>query len=97
MIRPFRVLIAAVAAAVAFAVMTASPAQANESDYLAALQPKFAFLSSQQLLDEGYKVCQATRGGMIAPDAVKMVYNDLSVSMAVADDIVATAVVDLGC
>jgi hypothetical protein len=97
MIRPLRVLTAAVAAAVAFAVMTASPAQADESAYLAALQPKFTFLSPQQLLDEGYKVCRATRGGMIGPDAVNMVYKDLAVSMAVAGDIVATAVVDLGC
>jgi|GEM_PF-2010530 len=97
MIRPVRVLTAAIAAAVAFEVMTASPAQANESDYLAALQPRFTFLSSQQLLAEGYKVCRATRGGMIAPDAVSMVYKDLSVSMAVANDIVSTAVVDLGC
>jgi hypothetical protein len=97
MIRPLRVLTVAVAAAVAFAVMAASPAQASESDYLAAVQPKFTFLSTQQLLDEGYKVCRATRGGMIAPDAVRMVYKDLAVSMAVADDIVAAAVVDLGC
>ena len=97
MIRRFRVLTCAVAAAVAFGGMTASPAQANESDYLAALQPRFTFLSPQQLLAEGYKVCRATRSGMIAPDAVSMVYKDLAVSVAVADDIVSTAVVDLSC
>jgi hypothetical protein len=97
MIRLFRVPTAAVAAAVAFALMTASPAQADESAYLAALQPKYTYLNAHQLLDEGHKVCRAIANGMISPDAVSMVYKDMSVSMAVADDIVATAAVDLGC
>jgi hypothetical protein len=101
MVHSLRVLIAVVATAPAFAVMAAQPpAQASESDYLAAVQPRFSFLSAQQLLAEGHKVCAAighTGNGMIAPDAVTMVYNDLQVSMAVAGDLVAAAIVDLPC
>jgi hypothetical protein len=99
-IRPLRVLVGLVASAVACAVMAASPAQATESEYLQALQPKFTFLSAQQLLDEGHKVCRVighNGNGMTAPDTVIMVSNDLAVSMEVADEIVATAVVDLPC
>ena len=98
MICPFRVV--TVAAAAAFAVMTASPAQANESDYLQVLQPKYTFLSAQQLLDEGHKVCQVvghSGNGMISPDTVNMVVKDLMVSTAVANDLVAVAIVDLPC
>jgi len=97
MIRPFRVLTAAVAAGVAFALMTASPAQADENAYLQTLQTKYTFLNAQQLLDEGHKVCRAMGNGVASPDAVNMVYKDMSVSMAVADDIVAAAAEDLGC
>jgi hypothetical protein len=101
MVQRLRVLIAVVITALAFTVMAAEPpAQASESDYLAVVQPRFSFLSAQQLLAEGRKVCAAighTGNGMIAPDAVKMVYNDLQVSMAVAGDLVAAAVVYLPC
>jgi hypothetical protein len=97
MTRPFRVLTAAVAAAVAFALMTASPAQADENAFVKTLQTKYTYLSAQQLLDEGHKVCGAMGNGMAAPDAVSMVYKDMSVSMAVADDIVAAAADNLGC
>lgn len=97
MTRPFRVLTAAVAAAVAFALMTASPARADENTYLQTLRTKYVFLDPQQLLDEGHKVCRDLGNGMAAPDAVNIVYKDMSVSMAVADDIVATAADDLGC
>jgi hypothetical protein len=92
--------IALVGTALALAMAAESPAQASESDYLAAVQPRFSFLSAQQLLAEGHKVCQAVGhngNGMIAPDAVNMVVKDLSVSVAVADDIVAAAIVDLPC
>jgi hypothetical protein len=88
-----RVLIAVVAAALAFAV----PAAADEGDYLRMLQVRWTFLSTQQLLSEGSKVCKATRSGMTSADAVNMVQRDLAVSVPVAVDIVGAAVVDLGC
>lgn len=97
MVHTFRALIAVVAAALASMVMAAAPAAADEGEYLRQLQPKYVFLSSQQLLDEGHKVCNAIHGGMISPDAANMVQKDLAVSVAVAVDIVGTAGVQLGC
>ena len=97
MIKAFRVLIAGVASVSAFAVMAAAPAQADEATYLQRLAPKYTYLSPQQLLDEGYRVCQAERSGIPSPDSVKMVYEDLAVSMTAAVDIVMAAAVELGC
>ena len=42
-------------------------------------------------------MCQAERSGIASPDAVKMVYEDLAVSMTAAVDIVMAATVELGC
>ena len=92
-----RVVVTGAASALAFAVTAAAPAVASESEYLRALQPKYVFLTAQQLLDEGYKVCNAIHGGMISPDAANMVQKDLSVSLAAAVDIVGAAAVQLGC
>jgi hypothetical protein len=97
MAKVFRVLITGVVSASAFAVMAAAPAQADEATYLHRLQPTYTSLSPQQLLAEGYRVCKAERGGMNSPDAVKMVFNDLDVSVAAAADIVPAAVVELRC
>ena len=95
----FRVLAAVGAAMLAFA----APAAADESEYLGVVQPKFgAFLTTQQLLSEGNRVCAASKNGTIAPDLVTMVQNDLrvdgqKVAVGVAADIVAAAVVHYGC
>ncbi len=77
--------------------MVAAPAQADEATYLEHLAPKYTFLSSQQSLDEGHRVCDAERSGIASPENVKRVYEDLAVSMTAALDIVMAAVVDLGC
>ena len=97
MIKAFRVMIAGVASVSAFAVMAAAPAQADDATYLQRLMPRYAYLNPQQLLAEGYSVCDAERSGITSSDAVNMVYKDLTVSMATATDIVSAAVVDLGC
>jgi hypothetical protein len=97
MVRTLRVLIAVVSSALAFAVMVAAPAAADESEYLRLLQPKYVYLSSQQLLDAGRKVCDAANGGMLSADAANMLQKDLQVSLATAVDIVGTAKVQLGC
>src|ERR1700738_2613161 len=96
MVHIFRVLIAVVATVLASAVAAAAPAAADESEYLRLLQPKYVFLSSQQLLNEGHKVCDAIHRGMISPDAANMVQKDLAVSLATAVDIVGAAGVQLG-
>ena len=97
MVHILRVLIAVVATVLASAVAAAAPAAADESEYLRLLQPKYVFLSSQQLLDEGHKVCDAIHRGMISPDAANMVQKDLAVSLATGVDIVGAAGVQLGC
>ncbi len=91
-VKACRVLIAGVASVSAFAVMAAAPAQADAATYLQRLQTNYIYLNPQQWLAEGYRVCQAERSGLNSWDAVSMVYNDLAVSMTVADDIVTDAV-----
>ena len=97
MVHALRVPIALVATGVGFAVAAAAPAAADESSYLKQLQPKYVFLSAQQLLDEGHKVCDAIHGGMTSPDAANMVQKDLAVSLAAGVDIVGAAATQLGC
>ena len=74
----------------------ASPASASETDY-PRLKDRLTFLTTQQLLSEGYRVCGAVHNGMISPDAVNMVSKDLAVSVDAALDIVSAAVGELGC
>jgi len=85
-----------VALAAGIAVGTAAPAAASESDYLR-LKDRLTFLTTQQLLSEGYRVCGAIDNGMISPDAVTMVSKDLAVSVDAALDIVSATVGELGC
>jgi hypothetical protein len=91
-----RSLSAALLVGAAAALAVAAPASADEASYLK-LQDKFAFLTAEQLLSAGHKVCQATRSGMVAPDIVNMVKRDLNAGTAPATDIVAGAIVELDC
>ena len=87
------VLVLAAAASVALA----APAAADQEEFVRPLATKYAFLSDQQLLSEGAKVCSALNSGMTAADAAIMVRNDLGISVSAAGDIVSAAVVDLDC
>jgi hypothetical protein len=86
-------LMAVAATMLAFAL----PAAADEDDYLRMLQDRLTFLTTQELLSAGHKVCHATSSGMASSDAVNMVSKDLGVSVPVAVEIVSAAVVELGC
>jgi hypothetical protein len=97
MFRPLRILAAVTATALASAVITAAPAAANENEYLRQLQPKYPFLTREQLLTEAQRVCDATAQGMSSPDISNMVVKDLSSSLAAAIDITSTAIVQYGC
>jgi hypothetical protein len=88
-----RVLIGVAAMSLAFA----SPAAADSGDYLHALQPTYTSVTTQQLLSEGAKACNAIRSGMNSTQTVLMVQKDLGVSVPAAGDIVSAAVVHLGC
>ncbi|KUH86508.1 hypothetical protein AU186_06485 [Mycobacterium sp. GA-1999] len=85
-----------VAAAVT-AVVVAAPAAADQSEFIRKLQEQYVFLTAEQLIAAGDKVCAATASGVPASDAVMMVRNDLGVSVPAAGDIVSLAVVELGC
>ena len=75
----------------------AAPAAADESEYLHQVQPSYMYLSPQELLSEGTKVCQVAQTALPAPNIVGMVQRDLKVSVTTAGDIVAAAVVQLDC
>jgi hypothetical protein len=95
MVHGLRIPIVVVAIASASAVMPA--AHADEGEYLKALQPKYVYLSPQQLLSEGYRACQAAKRGTPSTDTMNIVQNDLAVSVAAAYDIVTTAATRLDC
>ena len=69
-----------VSALVAAAVLSAPSVVADENEYLNKLQDRYAFLTPQQLLAEGQRVCAAERSGVLSPDKTAMVMNDLTVA-----------------
>ncbi|ULE34662.1 DUF732 domain-containing protein [Mycobacterium sp. IDR2000157661] len=87
----------AAAALAASALATASPATAQDADYLWLLQDRYRFLTPEQLLSEGYKVCAVIEQGVGSRYAAEMVQQDLGVSPGGAMDIVSAATVELGC
>ena len=86
-----RVLIAVAVAGIALA----APAAADQEEFVRPLAIRYVFLSEQQLLSEGAKVCSSIGGGMNAADAAIMVRNDLGTSVSAAGEIVSAAVVRL--
>ncbi|KQY03083.1 hypothetical protein ASD37_26545 [Mycobacterium sp. Root135] len=88
-------LVAVLAAGVAIGV--APPAAAEESAYLNQLSPRLTFLSSEQLLTEGYKVCRYVSVGRPTADAIPMVMDDLQTSVSPALDIISAAIQQLDC
>ncbi|MDT5336256.1 MAG: hypothetical protein QOD90_1761 [Mycobacterium sp.] len=87
----------AVTLAVGIALGAAPPAVADESTYLNQLGPRLAFLTTDQLLTEGYKVCRYLSVGRPSPDAIPVVMKDLQVTVAAAVDITAGAIEQLDC
>ncbi|MCT7661782.1 DUF732 domain-containing protein [Mycobacterium deserti] len=73
----------------------AASAAADEGDYLRVVLSRFVFLNAEQSLAQGNKICDVTRGGVPASDAVIMTSKDLQVSVPAAYDIVNAAVVHL--
>jgi hypothetical protein len=100
MLSRLRVLIAVVATPLAFALISAPSAQADEESFVKLLRMKYVYLTPEQLLTEGYRVCQAARSGIDSSESTFTVYKNLApygASMAVASDIVGKAVSELGC
>jgi hypothetical protein len=89
-----------VVAMAGISVAVAAPASADDSDYLNSLQNDTYLVSTystQALLNEGHKVCEAVSGGGQEIDAIEMVEHDLSVLHGAARDIYSAATDNLGC
>jgi hypothetical protein len=95
MTRTLRAAVAVVAPVLALSLTTAAPAQASAESYLKPLMARFVFLSPQQLLTAGYKVCQAEKNGTNSADASNMLQKDLGLSVAASVEIVSAAVINL--
>ena len=87
----------AVTLAIGVSIGVAPTAAADETEYVNQLQPRLAFLTTSQLLTEGYKVCRYVSVGRPTGDAIPMVVKDLQVSVAAAYAIVPAAVEQLDC
>jgi hypothetical protein len=90
-VEPVIRIIGVVGALVGAAVLSAPTAAADEEAYLAKLQDRYAFLTPQQLLAEGERVCAAERAGVLSPGKTTMVINDLGVGNNTALEIVSAA------
>ena len=95
--RRARVVSAAAGLALGIAVAGAAPAAADETAYLNVLMPRYVYLDEQQVIAEGYKVCEAMERGVGASEIVPMVQRDLKVPAATAVDIVSAAAASFGC
>ena len=84
-------IIGVLGALVGAAVLSAPTATAGEGEYLAKLQYRYAYLTPQQLLTEGERVCAAERAGVLSPGKTTMVMNDLAVGTNTALEIVSAA------
>ena len=80
-----------ISALIAAAVLSAPSAAAGENEYLNKLQDRYEFLTPQQLLAEGQRVCAAERSGVLSPAKTTMVMNDLTVGTNTALEIVSAA------
>lgn len=87
--------IGAISALFAAAVLSAPSAAADETTYLNKLQDRYEFVTPQQLLAEGHRVCAAEQAGVLSPGNTTMVMNDLTVGTNTALEIVSAAEWDL--
>lgn len=79
------------------AVALAAPATAEVEDYLPNLQPKYVYLSSQQLMNLGHRACAIVGSGQSGAVAAIALEREAGLEAPVAFDIVKNAVLHLGC
>jgi hypothetical protein len=80
-----------VSALVGVAVLLAPSAAADQDGYLDRVQHKYKFVTPQQLLAAGNRVCAAEQAGLLSPAKTTMVMNDLAVGTNTALEIVSAA------
>ncbi len=83
--------------ALGMAIGVAPSASASESTFVDRMESQFPFLTPEQLVPEGHKVCRFVSAGRPVGDAIPMVVKDLAVTVAVAFEITAAAAEELGC
>ncbi|AFM18059.1 Protein of unknown function (DUF732) [Mycolicibacterium chubuense NBB4] len=88
---------ALLSASAAIGLNLAAPAAADATAYLEEMQPRYAYLSSDQLLSAGRTACSMITSGEPAPSAVDNLAEDLGLGVPVAFDVVRAAVVHLDC
>ncbi|WP_157897690.1 DUF732 domain-containing protein [Mycolicibacterium rutilum] len=79
------------------ALALAAPAVADEADFVRKMHDQLVFLTPDEILAAGYRVCAAARSGVPASDSVVTVSDELGISVPSAGDLVSLAVVELGC
>lgn len=92
-----RAAVVALTAAAAAGLSPAGPAAADTAGYLRELGPRYAFLTSDQLLRAGQVVCAASGRGIPSSDTVATLQRDFGITVPAAADIIATANTELGC
>lgn len=94
--KPVRTL-GVISAFTATTLALAAPASAESSEYLDKLQPRYAYLSTSQLMSAGNQACASARSGMPASDNTIKVSKDMGISTSAAYEIVVDAINYLGC
>jgi hypothetical protein len=85
--------ILAACAAVAFA----APASADQDEFVRQLRERYVYLTPEQLITAGNKICALNRSGKPSAESQIMVSEYLGISVPAAGRIVNLANVELGC
>ncbi|AMO63917.1 Protein of uncharacterised function (DUF732) [Mycolicibacterium phlei] len=91
----YRLVSSVFAAVTAITLACASPAAAEEGAYLDGLQDRYQFLTAQQLVSAGHRACTLSAAGVLAPDVVATVMDDLAIGLVPAMAIVSDAMREL--
>ena len=79
------------------AIGLAAPASADSASYLAAVAPRYAYMSDSQLMSAGNQACSNARSGIPASDSTIKISKDMGISTSAAYEIVVNAMNHLGC
>ena len=79
------------------AIGLAAPASADSASYLAAVAPRYAYMSDSQLMSAGNQACSNARSGIPASDSTIKISQGMGISTSAAYEIVVNAMNHLGC
>lgn len=90
-------IVLAAGVAICPAIALAPVAAADESGYVNELAPRLAYLTNDQLLAEGYRVCRYVSVGRPTADAIPVVMKDLDITVAASMEIISASARELSC